>query len=171
MSLLAEDHLSSDHNRRPGLSASEVMELMPQKYPFRYVDAIREIDESHVVAQYTFKDDEWFYKGHFPDGAVTPGVILLEAMAQVGLVLQGLYLLGLHLTFEEIKRYRAVFTEAQAEWLEPVRPGETVVITSQLKAWRQQRIRAVVRMVDSQERIVAVAQLAGKGIEWPNASS
>ncbi|KPA12472.1 hydroxymyristoyl-ACP dehydratase, partial [Candidatus Magnetomorum sp. HK-1] len=68
-----------------------VLALVPQQPPFRYVDDIIDINEGDIMASYRFKEDEYFYKGHFPDNAITPGVILIETMAQTGVVALGIY--------------------------------------------------------------------------------
>jgi 3-hydroxyacyl-[acyl-carrier-protein] dehydratase len=60
------------------------IDILPQQPPFLFVDEYLELDENHCLARYTFKKDEWFFKGHFPGKPVVPGVILIEAMAQVG---------------------------------------------------------------------------------------
>ncbi|MDQ3230519.1 MAG: hypothetical protein M3Q07_01770, partial [Pseudobdellovibrionaceae bacterium] len=64
---------------------SRILALVPQQKPFRFVDRIIEVDEQRIVGQYQFREDEWFYRGHFPGNPVTPGVILVECMAQIGL--------------------------------------------------------------------------------------
>ena len=74
------------------LSPEEVLELLPQQEPFRFVDEILEVDEDHIVAQYRFRPDADFYRGHFPGDPITPGVILLESLAQVGVVALGIYI-------------------------------------------------------------------------------
>ena len=53
----------------------QILALLPQQRPFRYVDEILEVDEQRIVGRYTFREDEWFYAGHFPGRPVTPGVI------------------------------------------------------------------------------------------------
>ncbi len=77
------------------LTPDEVLELLPQKRPFRFVDRLIRLDENGAVGEYTFRDDESFYPGHFPGNPVTPGVILTEAMCQTGIVALGIYLLGM----------------------------------------------------------------------------
>ncbi len=69
-----------------------MLEAVPHRPPFRFVDDIHELDENRIVGSYRFRADESFYAGHFPGRPVTPGVILVEAMAQVGVVALGLYL-------------------------------------------------------------------------------
>ena len=64
------------------LSPAEVLELLPQREPFRFVDEFIVVDEEHIKARYRFRPEADFYRGHFPGNPVTPGVILLEAIAQ-----------------------------------------------------------------------------------------
>src|SRR5206468_3505501 len=71
-----------------------VLDAMPHRPPFRFIDEILELDDEHIVAAYRFPADADFYRGHFPGNPVTPGVLLLEAMAQAGVVAHGIYLVG-----------------------------------------------------------------------------
>ena len=57
------------------LSPEEVLAMVPQQEPFRFIDEIVELDDDHIVATYTFREDQDFYRGHFPGNPVTPGVI------------------------------------------------------------------------------------------------
>ncbi len=94
------------------LSPEEVLELLPQQEPFRFVDEILEVDEDHIVARYRFRPDADFYRGHFPGDPITPGVILLESLAQVGVVALGIYIYALQYGREEVKKRLALFTDA-----------------------------------------------------------
>src|SRR5262249_177090 len=67
------------------ISPSQVLAMLPRGLQFCFLDEIKEIDAAHVVATYRFREDEMFYPGHFPEKAVTPGTILLEAMCQCGI--------------------------------------------------------------------------------------
>ena len=69
-----------------------ILNNVPQQYPFRFIDEILELDDEHIVGAYRFREDEYFYQGHFPGQPITPGVILIETMAQTGVVAFGLYL-------------------------------------------------------------------------------
>src|SRR5688500_16327157 len=98
------------------LSAT-ILEILPQKEPFRYLDRIVEIDESHIVGEYRFKEDEFFYKGHFPGRPTTPGVILVETMAQTAVVAFGIYLYGIDHGLEAARNHVSLFTDVEAEFL------------------------------------------------------
>ncbi len=69
-----------------------VLEWLPYSEPFLFVDGFDHIDENGASGHYTFRHDQSFYQGHFPGNPVTPGVILIETMAQIGLVGLGMYL-------------------------------------------------------------------------------
>lgn len=152
--------------RQSTLTGSELLALLPQQRPFRFVDEILEIDGKHVIASYRFRENEAFYSGHFPDRPVTPGVVLLEAMAQCGVVIHSLYLLALAASTEEAARYRTLVTGAEVEWLEPVYPGTAVVMHSDLLAWRSRRIRVQVKMHDSKNTLLAQSTISGLGVLW-----
>ena len=147
------------------ISPSQVMGMLPRGLRFCFLDEIQEIDANHVVARYTFREDEFFYPGHFPEKAVTPGTILLEAMCQAGVAAQSYYLLAQESSIEKAKEYRVLFTSAKVEWFEPVSPGATITLRSDLMAWRRRRIWAKVKVFDQQGRLVAEAsELSGMSV-------
>jgi beta-hydroxyacyl-ACP dehydratase FabZ len=66
----------------------EILKVLPQRYPFLLVDRILETDGStHMVGLKNVTINEPFFQGHFPDHPVMPGVLLVEALAQVGVAL------------------------------------------------------------------------------------
>ncbi len=67
---------------------NEILKILPQRYPFLLVDRILETDGlTHMVGLKNVTINEPFFQGHFPDHPVMPGVLLVEALAQVGVVL------------------------------------------------------------------------------------
>ena len=76
------------------LSNEEVLAMVPQQEPFRFIDEIVELSEDHIVARYTFREDADFYRGHFPGNPITPGVILTETAAQAAVVAFGIALVA-----------------------------------------------------------------------------
>ena len=63
---------------------SEIENLLPHREPFLFVDEIVEATNEKIIAKRVFTENEYFFKGHFPDYPVVPGVILVETMAQSG---------------------------------------------------------------------------------------
>jgi 3-hydroxyacyl-[acyl-carrier-protein] dehydratase len=64
--------------------SSEIEKLLPHRDPFLFVDEIIEATNEKIVAKRVFTEKEYFFKGHFPEYPVVPGVILVETMAQCG---------------------------------------------------------------------------------------
>ena len=63
---------------------SEIENLLPHREPFLFVDEIVQADNEKIIARHVFGENEFFFKGHFPEYPVVPGVILVETMAQSG---------------------------------------------------------------------------------------
>lgn len=66
------------------MDINEIMKYLPHRYPFLLVDRIVEIGESKIVGLKNVTINEPFFQGHFPGHPIMPGVLLIEAMAQVG---------------------------------------------------------------------------------------
>ncbi len=146
------------------LTPAQVLDLLPQQPPFRFVDEILELDEQRIAGRYTFRPDEWFYAGHFPDRPVTPGVILLESMCQVGVVALGIYLFALEHSREEARQWTTLFAEAETEFLRSVLPGETVTIRGERIFWRRKKLRARIEMFAADGSLVAQTTASGVGV-------
>lgn len=67
------------------MNIQEIMKVLPHRYPFLLVDRLEEMEEGKKVAGYkNVTINEPFFQGHFPDHPIMPGVLIIEAMAQVG---------------------------------------------------------------------------------------
>lgn len=146
------------------LTTEEVLDLIPQKHPFRFVDEILEVDDQHIVGQYRFHPDAFFYTGHFPGSPITPGVILIEAMAQVGVVAFGIYLLSKDLDAEDINKYITLFSDVQAEFFLPVYPGDLIICRAEKIFWRQKKLRCKVDAHNANGKLVASCVVSGIGV-------
>jgi len=146
------------------LTPAQVLAAIPQREPFRFVDEILEIDDEHVVASYRWREDADFYRGHFPGNPVTPGVLLVESMAQAGLVALGLFLLARQSSPADVEKRVTVFTDASVEFSGLVRPGDRVRITGRKVFYRRRKLRSQVEMCLEDGSVVCAGVLSGMGV-------
>jgi 3-hydroxyacyl-[acyl-carrier-protein] dehydratase len=99
---------------------NEIEALLPHREPFLFVDEIISADKETIVARHVFTEKEFFFKGHFPQYPVAPGVILIETMAQSG----GAGLRKLGILGEDALFFLG--TVDKVKFRRQVRPGEEV---------------------------------------------
>ncbi|MGA2553659.1 MAG: beta-hydroxyacyl-ACP dehydratase [Smithella sp.] len=146
----------------------EVLQLVPQQKPFRFIDEIISLDDERIVGAYRFREDEYFYRGHFPGNPITPGVILIETMAQVGVVAFGIYLLSRQRNMRpaQIDMPLSLFSLADGiEFKKIVSPGERVIIKGKKIYFRRNIIRASVSMERENGEIICFGELSGVGVD------
>jgi 3-hydroxyacyl-[acyl-carrier-protein] dehydratase len=139
------------------MTKQEIIAKLPYSKPFLFVDELLQIDENGVEGTYTFDENLDFYKGHFKDNPVTPGVILTEVMAQIGLVCLGIYLLND--TFN--KNTSIALTSNEIDFLKPVFPNEKVIVISEKIYFRFGKLKCKVLMKNEKEEIVCAGTIAG----------
>jgi 3-hydroxyacyl-[acyl-carrier-protein] dehydratase len=147
---------------------ARVLAAVPQQEPFRFIDEILEMDTEHIVGAYRFRENEYFYRGHFPERPITPGVILVEAMAQTGVVAFGLYLVMEQGREAELKsgNLTTLFTVIDVmEFTGMVNPGERVIIRGEKVYFRKGNLKARVSMERENGELIASGVLAGMGVK------
>jgi len=147
------------------LQKDEILALIPQRTPFRFIDEILEVDDEGIVARYTFKPDETFYAGHFPGNPITPGVILLETMAQTGVVAFGIYLAAKQMPVRQIRTTLTVFTDAEVEFSGMVRPGDSVTIRASKQYFRRMKLKVKASIELADGSVVCSGSIAGMGVQ------
>lgn len=130
---------------------------LPYNKPFLFVDKLHTIDENGVEGSYTFPEDSFFYKGHFTNNPVTPGAILTEVMAQIGVVCLGIFLLNDSLT----DTVDIAMTATQIDFYRPVFPAETVTVRSTKLYFRFNKLKCKVDMLNSRGELVCRGTISG----------
>ena len=141
------------------MTTKEILSLLPYSPPFLFADELHDITEDSAKGSYTYKANEYFYQGHFKDFPITPGVILIETMAQIGVVCLGIYLLKDKITAATMPEI--AFTSVEVDFLAPVFPGEKVTITSQKRYFRFNKLNCQVEMRNSNDKIVCSGTISG----------
>jgi len=114
------------------LNTLDIMQLLPHRYPFLLVDKIIEfIKDEQIVGVKNVTINEPFFQGHFPDHPVMPGVLILEAMAQVG----GVYAIVANEVGENQVPYFVGIDKAK--FRKPVQPGDVLVLSLELQKVRR----------------------------------
>ena len=108
---------------------------------------------------YTFKKDEYFYQGHFKDNPITPGVILTEVMAQIGVVCLGIYLLRDQIS-TTIKPQIAL-TSNNIDFFLPVYPKERVKVVSKKSYFRFNKLKCKVELFNEKNELVCRGTISG----------
>ena len=117
-----------------GLDTNEVMQILPHRYPFLMVDRILRFEGEHkIIGVKSVTINEPFFQGHFPGHPVMPGVLQVEAMAQVASIL--LFRLA-----KESSRLGYFMSADEVKFRKPVLPGDTLFIHAELTKSRGNRL-------------------------------
>ncbi len=141
------------------MTSQEIISKLPYQYPFLFVDEITSVDENAVSGSYRYEASLPFYAGHFKNNPITPGVILTETMAQIGLVALGIYIASTkQIALAEVK---IALTSSAMDFFKPVYPGEKVTVNSQKEYFRFNKLKCKVEMFNEQEELVCRGTIAG----------
>ena len=124
-----------------------------------FVEELSHISENGSEGYYTFKNDEFFYQGHFKDRPITPGVILIEVMAQIGVVCLGIYLLKKN--FTDLKKPQIALTSNKIDFFLPVKPKERVKVVSEKIYFRLNKLKCKVQLFNKENELVCRGTISG----------
>jgi 3-hydroxyacyl-[acyl-carrier-protein] dehydratase len=133
----------------------EILAQLPYQQPFLFVDELEQLDANGATGTYQFKEDEFFYAGHFKDKPITPGVILTECAAQIGLVCLGIFL------NQGVEARLLVLSESDMLFKKVVLPGDTVTVKSEKIYWRMGKLKCKVIMHNAQKETICQGTLSG----------
>lgn len=143
---------------------NDILDHLPYKSSFRFVDHISFLSTDEVKGEYTLHKDAFFYEDHFVGNPVTPGGIITEIMAQIGLVVLGIYLV-LHeqgepgIAFD--KKVFPLLTSSDVSFFKMVLPGEKVTVISKKQYFRFGKLKCMVHMYNASEEPVAKGIFSG----------
>ena len=145
-----EQQLSSENNQ---LSSEEILGLLPHRFPFALIDRVIEhVPGKKAVALKNVTINEPQFQGHFPGRPLMPGVLIVEAMAQVG---------GIIVTqMPELPKGLFVFAGINnVKFRRPVVPGDQLVITCELLSIKRKRFGKVKGEVHVDGKLVCAGEL------------
>ena len=139
-------------NEVPVMDVNRIRELLPHRYPFQLVDKVTAIGANYIVGIKNVTVNEPFFQGHFPQQPVMPGVLQIEAMAQVG----GLLVLN---SVDEPERYSTYFMKIDGvKFRQKVVPGDTLIFRVELLAPIRRGISSMKGYVFVGEKVVCEAE-------------
>lgn len=117
---------SYDPEKEPIMDVNRVRDLLPHRYPFQLVDKVTEVGANYIVGVKNITSNEPFFQGHFPEEPIMPGVLQVEAMAQVG----GLLVLN---SIVDPDKYSTYFLKIdKVKFRQKVVPGDTLIFKVEL---------------------------------------
>jgi len=155
------------------MKSEEIISYLPYSRPFLFVDSVTITGENSLEGEYKFREDEFFYEGHFirkgekgfiEKFPVTPGVILIETMAQIGVVCMGIYLLREKLASGNLPEF--VMSSAEVEYFLTVFPGEKVKVFSEKIYFRFGKLKCNVKMKNEKNELVCKSIISGMIINF-----
>lgn len=141
------------------MTSNQIIKLLPYKKPFLFVDELTTISSEEIIGHYTFKEDEYFYEGHFKNNPITPGVILTECMAQIGLVCLGINLLKDDIS--EKNKPNIALTSTQIDFFLPVFPSEKLTVVSEKEVFRFNKLKCSVKLFNEKNELVCRGKISG----------
>ncbi len=157
---VCNNQLINSKNIQVEMPYQKIIEKLPYGASFLFVDELVDIDMEGASGKFTFRKELDFFKSHFKDNPVTPGVILTECCAQIGLVAFGIFLL-LEAGKYDLEEFGIGFSSSEMEFYKPVFPDETVTVTSKKIYFRFNKLKCEVKMHNAKRELVCKGTLSG----------
>lgn len=142
--------------KKPIMDSNKIKEILPHRNPFLFIDEIYELNENDILGLKYLKPDEYFFKGHFPDYPIVPGVIIVEAMAQIG----GILVLS---KVPDPENYLTFFAKIdKVKFKNKVFPGDTIIFKCNLRNPVRRGICHMRGLAFVNDRLCAEAELTAQ---------
>jgi UDP-3-O-[3-hydroxymyristoyl] N-acetylglucosamine deacetylase/3-hydroxyacyl-[acyl-carrier-protein] dehydratase len=152
-----------DPNQEPLMNIEKIQSMLPHRFPFVMVDKILELTDTHVVGIKNITFNESFFQGHFPNNAVFPGVLQMEALAQTG----GILALS---TVPDPHNWDTYFIKIQsAKFKHKVVPGDTLLMKMELLSPIRRGICQMYGTIYVGNKIVSEGELIAQIVRRENA--
>jgi 3-hydroxyacyl-[acyl-carrier-protein] dehydratase len=139
------------------LVIAEKLNRVPHIKPYRFIESISEVSDSHIIGSCFLDADSFFYKGHFPKNPITPGYIITEVMAQTGILGLGLYLVKNNI--EGIKH--AFLTSTDVKFHSVSYPNDTITINSQKIYFRFSKLKCYIKAFNQNGKLLCSGYFSG----------
>ena len=147
------------YDKKAIMDADDIMNILPHRPPFLFVDKILEISDTSITGLKYVSPDEKYFKGHFPGRPVMPGVLQIEAMAQVG----GVLVLS---TFPDPENYLTFFARIEnAKFKRTVVPGDVLIFKLELLSPIRRGISHMIARAYVNGELTTEAEMKAKIVE------
>ena len=143
----------------------EIIGHLPYGEKFLFVDQLTKVGPDGIEGNYTYKQNEVFYTSHFPGKPVTPGVIMIETLAQIGVVCFFVYIMMTEKGITDFSRMKPAFTSCEVDFLKPVFPGDKVHVKSKKIYFRLNKFKCYAEMTNDQGEMLCKGHLSGIYLE------
>lgn len=134
-----------------------ILKRVPHCKPFRFIDTIQEVSNKHIIGSCYLSEDSFFYKGHFPENPITPGYIITEVMAQVGILGLGIFLVKDR--YDKVEH--AFLTSTEVKFYNVSYPNDTIIVKSQKIFFRFNKLKCQISAFNQNGLLLCEGILSG----------
>jgi 3-hydroxyacyl-[acyl-carrier-protein] dehydratase len=135
--------------------SEKIIQVLPYEKPFHFVDELSFISDDIIIGHYTFTENDFFYRAHFKHIPITPGVIVIEMMGQIGLVCHLIYFNKLHLNN---KVFHPILSNVEASFLKEIKINDRLTIIAEKTYLRRGILKSNVKLLNSNNEVCALCK-------------
>ena len=135
--------------------SEKIIQVLPYEKPFHFVDELSFISDDIIIGHYTFTENDFFYRAHFKHIPITPGVIVIEMMGQIGLVCHLIYFNKLHLNN---KVFHPILSNVEASVLKEIKINDRLTIIAEKTYLRRGILKSNVKLLNSNNEVCALCK-------------